>query len=314
MYRPTHIREIKTYYSSIKFIFQRISQVTNFDDSATGACPNAQNGVRCAPMKRILLTCSLLLATYLPCSFAAELPKDAAAAPPANKGFSGKVVETMNAASYTYVLIDTGSEKRWVAAPQFPVKIGDTVAVPAGMEMKDYHSKTLNRDFASVYFTGGVRVNGKATDEDPTLSAGLRELPQGHPPIAGSAPQPKMPDGHPQIGAKTTAAAPDFSKIKKAQGGKTVAEIYSGKAKLNGQQTSVRGKVVKYNEQIMGKNWIHIQDGTGAIGSNDLLVTSATAVKVGDTVLVTGKVVTDKDFGSNYKYAIMIEDAKVVAE
>ena len=119
---------------------------------------------------------------------------------------------------------------------------------------------------------------------------------------------------HPTNADAAKASGTDFSKIKKAQGGKTIAEIYAGKAKLNGQQTSVRGKVVKYNEMIMGKNWVHIQDGTGAVGSNDLLVTTATQVKVGDTVLVTGKVATDKDFGSNYKYAIMIEDAKIVIE
>ena len=65
---------------------------------------------------------------------------------------------------------------------------------------------------------------------------------------------------------------------------------------------------------ILGRNWLHIRDGSGGQGNNDLLVTTTAEVKMGDTVLVTGKVALDKDFGSGYRYAVMIEDAKVVVE
>lgn len=269
-------------------------------------------------MKYILLTLSLLLTALVPAGLGAEAAKKPAAPKATAKtGFSGKVAETMNATSYTYVLVDTGAKKMWAAAPQFTVKVGDTVAVAEPMEMRNYHSKTLNRDFDVVFFTGSIAVNGKApvaAASTPPSGASAGQLPQGHPPIGGASANSKMPAGHPDIGAGAAKIPVDFSKIKKAQGGMTVGEIYGGKAKLNGQQTSVRGKVVKYNEEIMNRNWVHIQDGTGAVGSNDLLVTTATKVKVGDTVLVTGKVSTDKDFGANYKYSIMIEDAKIVVE
>jgi hypothetical protein len=76
----------------------------------------------------------------------------------------------------------------------------------------------------------------------------------------------------------------------------------------------VRGKVVKYNSGIMGKNWLHIQDGSGAAGSNDLTVTTSANTKVGDTVLVAGVLSANKDFGSGYKYALIVQDAKVTVE
>jgi hypothetical protein len=78
----------------------------------------------------------------------------------------------------------------------------------------------------------------------------------------------------------------------------------------------VRGKVVKYNAEIMGKNWLHIQDGSGSAdkSNNDLTVTTTTPAKVGDTVLVTGSVTTNKDFGAGYKYTVILDDAKVVVE
>lgn len=214
---------------------------------------------------------------------------------PASAGsYSGKVVETMNAANYTYVLLDTGAAKLWAAAPQFAVKVGDSVAIGNATPMPKFHSKTLNRDFEVVYFTGNVKVNGRASAH----GAESAELPKNHPPIAG-------------VGAKP---AVDFSGIKKAEGGKSIAEIYAGKAELGGKPVKVRGKVVKYNANIMGKNWLHIQDGTGSAGSNDLTVTTTAQTKVGDTTIVTGTVSTDRDFGSGYRYSLIIEDAKVTVE
>ncbi|MCX6929339.1 MAG: hypothetical protein NT154_39880 [Verrucomicrobia bacterium] len=207
---------------------------------------------------------------------------------------SGKVVETMDASGYTYVRVDTGTKKVWVASTRFPVKVGDSVATTQGMGMPNYHSKTLNRDFDLVYFTGSVTVNGTksaAGDKSP-------ELPKNHPPIASSS----------------GAAKVDLSGIKPVKDGKTVGQIFADKVKLTGQQVKVRGKVVKYNPMVMGKNWVHIKDGTGAEGSNDLLITTSAATKVGDTVVVTGTVSTNKDFGAGYKYAVLIEDAKLVVE
>ena len=107
-------------------------------------------------------------------------------------------------------------------------------------------------------------------------------------------------------------AGVSFSGIKKAD--KTVAELYAGKAGLAGTAVSVRGKVVKFSAQIMGKNWVHVQDGTGSSGTNDLTATTANTAKVGDIVLVSGKITQNKDFGGGYKYALVLEDAKVTVE
>lgn len=222
--------------------------------------------------------------------------------------FSGKVIETTNTAGYTYVLVDTGTNKLWAAAPQFAVKSGDTVAVPASMPMPNYHSRSLNRDFEVVHFAGGIRVNGGASP-DGTPATGL---PKNHPPIGGKFPE--LPKDHPPLGGKTPPAKVDLSGIKKAGGGRTIAEIYAAKASLAGRPVAVRGRVVKFNGGIMDRNWLHIQDGTGKDGSNDLTVTTDATAKVGDLVLVKGTVAVDKDFGAGYKYALMLEKADVVVE
>jgi hypothetical protein len=103
------------------------------------------------------------------------------------------------------------------------------------------------------------------------------------------------------------------AKVAKASGpnAKTVAEIITQAAGLKDKTVLVRGKVVKYNAGIMGKNWIHLRDGSGsaAAKTNDVLITSMNEVKVGDVVTAKGVVHTDKDFGSGYFYKVIVEEA-----
>lgn len=199
----------------------------------------------------------------------------------------------MDAAGYTYVQVDTGSQTFWAAAPQFAVKVGDDVVVPEGMPMPDYHSKTLDRNFDMVYFVPSVLVGGAQS-----LTG---DMPADHPPMNGSK-------------TAVVATEVDLSGITPAEGGQTVADIFTKKAELAGKPVTVRGKVVKFTPEIMGKNWIHLQDGTGSAGTNDLTVTTSATAQTGDTVTISGALVIDKDFGYGYAYDVIIEDAKVTVE
>ena len=89
--------------------------------------------------------------------------------------------------------------------------------------------------------------------------------------------------------------------------------MVSKNAELKDKTVQVRGKVVKFTEAVMGKNWIHLRDGSGSAAdkTDDLLVTTKDQAKVGDVVLVKGMVRTDKDFGSGYSYKVLVEDASL---
>ena len=216
------------------------------------------------------------------------------AAPEAAPGKAGKVLETMDAAGYTYVQVDTGTEQFWAAAPQFAVKVGDDVVVPEGMPMENYHSNTLDRSFDMVYFVPGVLVGGAAS-------------------LPGEISQDQLLQTSGSRNVVDTASV-DFSGITAAEGGQTVADIYANKAELAGKPVKVRGKVVKFSPQIMGTNWIHIQDGTGEAGGNDLTVTSSATASMGDTVVISGVLVADKDFGFGYAYNVIVENAEITVE
>ena len=207
------------------------------------------------------------------------------------KGFSGKVVETMNASRYTYIQIDTGEKKVWVAAPQFSVKTGDSVVVPQGQAMTNHHSKTLNRDFEQIYFVSDVMVAGENKE-----MKGNSRLPKDHPGTMGQKKDVKI----------------IVSDIDKVEGGQTISEVYAEKEKFAGKEVKVRGKVVKYHTQIMKKNWLHIQDGSSTDKDIDLVVTTNDTATVGDTVIASGILGMNKDFG--YQYEVIIENAQLVIE
>jgi predicted extracellular nuclease len=122
-----------------------------------------------------------------------------------------------------------------------------------------------------------------------------------------------LPDNHP---AAKPATEVDVAGVEKAPGGKTIAEIFAEKDALANQQVTLRGKVVKVNAGVMNMDWLHLRDGSGGEGSNDLTVTTApqSAAKVGDTVLVTGTVATSKDYGMGYQYPVILEKADVKVE
>jgi hypothetical protein len=100
--------------------------------------------------------------------------------------------------------------------------------------------------------------------------------------------------------------------IEKADGGVTIAELFTNKKDYSGKTVKIKGKVTKVNPEIMGKNWIHLQDGTMFEGEFDLTVTSDVIPETGSIVTIEGKVALDKDFGYGYTYPIMLEEAKII--
>jgi hypothetical protein len=178
--------------------------------------------------------------------------------------------------------------------------------------MGEYFMKIIN--VLSVLMVAGFLLFGcqKTGEKAPTETAA--PTPLGEPETTAAIPEDV------DIGAEHTSAKANETiqpgSVEKAEGGQTVEEIYLKKAELSGKKVSVHGKVVKYNSGIMGSNWIHLQDGTGssAEGTNDLTITTQGEANVGDMVLVSGMLTTDKDFGAGYKYDVIIEDAAVTKD
>jgi hypothetical protein len=233
---------------------------------------------------------------------AAVMPSDATA--------TGKVVETMDAGGYTYVNLETASGKIWAATSPMKVQVGQVLTVPLEMPMQNFHSSALKRDFPLIYFASRVSHGG-----EPLPARAAAPAPAGMPPQAqGPAPAPQaMPPGHPQVGSAGAGPVTVTEVIPPPAGGISIASLWATRTSLAGKTVVVRGKAVKFLSGIMGKNWVHLQDGTGTAkdGTHDITVTTDATVKPGDVVTAKGTLAVDKDFGAGYKYGAIVEGATI---
>lgn len=205
---------------------------------------------------------------------------------PATESITGTVMEIKDVDSYTYLRIKTVTGDTWAAVNKSPVKKGSKVTIENVTIMNDFESRSLKQTFKTIAFGN----------------------------LAGAG-APKA--GHANMTHPTTAKpanAPD-EKVAKASGANawTVAEINAKAQDLKDKPVVVRGKIVKYNPAIMGKNWLHLRDGSGnaAEGTNDILVTTTAEAKLGAVVTIKGITRTEKDFGSGYAYKVIIEEASI---
>lgn len=229
---------------------------------------------------------------------------------------SGTVLETMNAAGYTYLHLDNGTAKEWVAIPETHVSTGDKVSYNQGMEMQNFYSKSLDRSFPSIVFSTGL-TNGNQTATSPQNSSTTTES------FAAAVAKeqqvaPAAPAAMTESSGGSTGAVVPFAEvtIEKAPGESsyTIEEIFTKAEALNGKSVRLRGKVVKFSANIMGRNWVHLQDGSGNPMNNthDLVVTTSETVAKDSIIIVEGQLAANKDFGAGYKYAAIIEEAQII--
>lgn len=234
----------------------------------------------------------MCVATALGCRRAA--PQITQEAQAAQTAFTGTVAETMNAGGYTYVRLQSaGQDDVWAAAPEFSARVGDNLTVPLEMPMVNFESKSLARTFPLVYFVSTVSRDGQVVGG-----------------TASDAPAPAMMEAH----GGSAAAPVKVEPVQPPAGGVSIADLWKQRKTLAGREVTVRGHVVKANNQILGKNWIHLQDGSGVAvdRTNDITVTTDEFVSVGDVITVSGVLAIGRDIGGGYAYDAIVENARVI--
>lgn len=201
-----------------------------------------------------------------------------------------KVNEVVQTSNYTYLKVTDNGAENWIAVTRQEAAVGEVYYYDEALEMKNFNSKELNRTFETIYFVQGI-------SKEPIVAAPAQGMGGG------------MPAGH---SGKTSDAQKEGISIAPVEGGFSIAQLYSGKKDHSGKVVKMKGQVVKINEEVMGKNWIHIQDGTSDGENFDLTITTLDKAAVGDVVTFEGKITLEKDFGAGYFYELIMEDAKLV--
>lgn len=185
------------------------------------------------------------------------------------------VEEVLPTVKYVYLRVKEGNEVFWIATNKMEVNVGKTYFYRGGLLKTDFESKEHNRVFDKMYLVSSL-----------------------------------VESDHSNHVAADKGANAGSIKATDVSGSVKIAELVANPKKYAGKTIQISGRCVKINPNIMGRNWIHLQDGSK--DDYDLVITCDVQIPVGHTVTMTGNVVLNKDFGAGYQYAILLENGKVV--
>jgi len=188
------------------------------------------------------------------------------------------VSEVLNTEKYSYLKVTEESEKYWIAIPRKEVQIGNTFYYKGGLLKKNFESKEYNRIFETIYLVSDV-IPHSSNGGGPELS---------------------------EVVAKDEILSAS-AHVVQAEGSIKLTELFLYPKKFEGKLIQVTGKCVKVNSMIMGRNWIHIQDGSG--DSLDLTIATTENANLDATVTFAGTIALNRDFGAGYRYGIIMEQA-----
>ena len=194
------------------------------------------------------------------------------------------VEEVLNTEKYTYMNVTENGKKHWIAIPKNEVKVGETYIYQGGLLKRNFFSREYDRTFETIYLVSKIR-KADASGNGSALEEALSKT---------------------KVGASLDVKV---GKVKSAEGAITIAELFKNKEKYRDQAVKITGKCVKVNPKIMGRNWVHFQDGSG--DELDLTITTAQDIPLGAVLTLEGTIALDKDFGAGYRYDIIMEGAEM---
>jgi hypothetical protein len=191
-----------------------------------------------------------------------------------------EVTEVIPGGGYIYIKALENNDTIWLATKPAKITVGKTYYYTEVMEMANFPSKELDRTFDKIYFLDQL-------------------LDEAREPLPG------------ETHTQASAGQNEEIQFEAEEGITSIGELYKNRQSLAGQTVTVRGKVTKVNNDIMDRNWVHIQDGTKDGEDFDLTITTKAKVELGTMVVFTGTVAVDKDFTLGYKYKLLVENAEV---
>jgi len=207
-----------------------------------------------------------------------------------------EVAEVIQGSTYTYLKVKEKGNEKWIAVTRQDAVAGDVFYYDQELQMNNFHSKEIDRTFEIIYFVNNISKTPLGTENEGTMGAmgGMGGMMGGG-----------------QHSGKVNATQNSAIHLEKKDGELTIATVFANRNEYASKEFEIRGVVVKVNEQVMDKNWVHIQDGTADNGNFDLTLTTSELPAVDDEITVKGKLTLNKDFGYGYSYEVIMEDATV---
>ncbi len=219
-------------------------------------------------------------------AIASHQKKPLSSTPPSTEKHEVVVKDILTTAKYAYLQVTELGEEFWIAISKRDVEVGQTYMFQGGLLKKNFYSQEFDRVFDTVYLVS--KFWKKASP--PTAAS------------SNTSPGASIPKGE---------SLPDLTveKIEPSEGAIALEKLFADTDQYVGNKIKITGKCVKVNPKIMGRNWLHIQDGSGK--DLDLTVTTMEQVPLGAVVTLEGTIAVDRDFGAGYRYDIIMEGAEV---
>lgn len=209
--------------------------------------------------------------------------QESASLPPAGANVHTAVAkEVLPTERYVYIRVDEDGDEYWIATTRQEVEVGKSYFFKDGLLKTNFESKEYNRIFDRIFLVSSI-------------------VPADHGNSGG------------QMAGNQTAPAQVATDVKmpiRVEGSLPIGDLVADPQKYKGKEVQISGLVTKINPNIMGRNWIHLRDGTGE--DYDLVLTSSMILPEGAVVTMRGTVGLDLDFGAGYRYDILIENATMV--
>ncbi|NOT38178.1 MAG: hypothetical protein HOP11_12460 [Saprospiraceae bacterium] len=187
--------------------------------------------------------------------------------------------EVRHSDRYTYILAVEGKEEFWIAVPKQEIEVNRNYLYRDALLKTNFYSKEFDKTLDKIYLVGSIISADK------------------HP-------------GSEQSSEKEIESNPKISKANPSA--ISLKVLFESPGNYSGKTVVVNGKCVKANYGIMGRNWYHIQDNSKLAGKIlDLTITSNDQIQLGDIINFEGIITLNKDFGSGYKYDLLMEQAVV---
>lgn len=210
---------------------------------------------------------------------------------------SVSVLEVIQVENYTYLRVKEGATEMWIAAPGLMTRPQDTLYYERGILMTNFQSKELKRIFDKILFVDNITKDQNELTQKKDLAVIPEAIPKNSQPAAGT----------------NTSKEPEKMAIKvdPPKNGMSIASLLKNPKTYEGKTVIVKGKITKYTSGVMGKNWVHIQDGTGYNGKFEIVITTLAQLKDGEIATFEGLITLNKDLGYGYFFEVLMEDAKV---
>ncbi|MBT8281089.1 MAG: hypothetical protein KJO16_05885 [Muriicola sp.] len=199
-----------------------------------------------------------------------------------------EIREVLPANKYIYAYVEEGDHSFWIATGLKDIKKGEVYFYNESVLKTPFESKEHNKVFDTLYLVTSLTPEKHGTEMHNFNTATLGDV--------------EFENIEKKIRREQDSTAIFAGSV-------TVKELVENPKKYQDKKVELSGRCTKVNLEIMGKNWIHLKDGSA--DDFDLVITSTEVVKQGDDITIRGIVRLDIDFGSGYSYPILIENGAI---